>query len=107
MTCCILTDTNTGMNSIKMSELFARWLSALRDNAGRAHIVTRINRARKGNWGDCRPLGGGLNEMRVHYGPGYRLYYTRKGETVYFLLIGGDKSSQEKDIARARMLMEE
>lgn len=67
----------------------------------RARILGRINSAENGNFGDCEPVGGGVSEMRIHYGPGYRLYYTRQGEVVYLLLIGGDKSSQKRDIKRA------
>ena len=57
--------------------------------------------AEKGNFGDCQPVGSGVSEMRIHYGPGYRLYYTRRGEVFYLLLLGGDKSTQKRDIARA------
>lgn len=67
----------------------------------RVRILGRIASAEHGNFGDCQPLGGGVSEMRIHFGPGYRMYYTRKGETVYFLLIGGDKSSQKRDIQKA------
>lgn len=67
----------------------------------------RILNVEAGNLGDYKALGGGLYELRVHHGPGYRLYFTRNGETVVFLLAGGDKSSQNKDIVRARKMMEE
>lgn len=94
------------MNIIKFSPEFGQWLSALRDLKGRVKIIARLERAEQGNFGDVKPLGGGLYEMRVHYGPGYRIYYTQRGEIVYLLLIGGDKSSQAKDIVKARAMME-
>ena len=94
------------MNIIKFSPEFGRWLSALRDLKGKVKIIARLERAEQGNFGDVKPLGGGLHEMRVHYGPGYRIYYTQRGEIVYLLLVGGDKSSQAKDIAKARAMME-
>ncbi len=94
------------MNIIKFSPEFGRWLSALRDLKGKVKIIARLERAEQGNFGDVKPLGGGLHEMRVHYGPGYRIYYIQRGEIVYLLLVGGDKSSQAKDIAKARAMME-
>lgn len=94
------------MNIIKFSPEFGQWLSALRDLKGRVKIIARLERAEQGNFGDVKPLGGSLYEMRVHYGPGYRIYYTQRGEIIYLLLIGGDKSSQAKDIAKARAMME-
>ena len=95
------------MNIIKFSEEFGLWLSELRDHVGKARIISRINRARNGNFGDCKALGDGLSEMRIAYGPGYRIYYTQEGDTIFFLLIGGDKSTQRADIAKARQMMEE
>jgi putative addiction module killer protein len=73
----------------------------LKDRVGCARIVHRIRSAEHGNFGDCGPVGEGVSEMRVHVGPGYRVYYTRRGEMVYLLLLGGDKSSQRRDIRRA------
>ena len=95
------------MNIIKRSEDFDEWLKKLRDTKGKIKILSRIDNARRDNFGDSKALGGGLSEMRIHYGPGYRLYYTREGEIVYFLLVGGDKSTQQQDIAKARKMMEE
>lgn len=95
------------MNIIKRSEDFDEWLKKLRDTKGKIKILSRIDNARRDNFGDAKALGGGLSEMRIHYGPGYRLYYTREGEIVYFLLVGGDKSTQQQDIAKARKMMEE
>ena len=95
------------MNTVYRSSLFDSWLRSLRDKAAQARIFNRILNIETGNLGDYKALGGGLYELRVHHGPGYRLYFTRNGETVVFLLAGGDKSSQNKDIIRARKLMEE
>jgi putative addiction module killer protein len=73
----------------------------LKDRVGRARVIHRVRSAEHGNFGDCEPVGEEVSEMRVHVGPGYRIYYTRRGEVVYLLLVGGDKSSQERDIERA------
>jgi putative addiction module killer protein len=89
------------MNAFLRTEEFDAWLFALKDKVGRARIVHRIRSAEHGNFGDCEPVGEGVSEMRVHVGPGYRMYYTRRGEVVYLLLLGGDKSSQKRDIKRA------
>ena len=95
------------MNIIKYSQEFGQWLSSLRDIKGRIKIIARLERAEQGNFGDVKSLGGGLSEMRIQWGPGYRIYFTQRGEIVYLLLVGGDKSSQTKDIDRARAMMEE
>ena len=92
------------MNTFLRTEEFDAWLSALKDKVGRARIAHRIRSAEHGNFGDCEPVGSGVSEMRVHVGPGYRVYYTRRGEVVYLLLVGGDKSSQKRDIQRAMEL---
>lgn len=89
------------MNTFLRTEAFDEWLSALKDKLGRARIVHRIRSAQHGNFGDCAPVGDGVFEMRVHVGPGYRVYYVRRGAVVYLLLLGGDKSSQKRDIQRA------
>jgi len=89
------------MNTFLRSEEFDAWLSSLKDRVGRARIVHRIRSAEHGNFGDCEPVGEGVSEMRIHFGPGYRAYYTRRGEVVFLLLLGGDKSSQKRDIKRA------
>jgi putative addiction module killer protein len=94
------------MNSFEKSVEFEEWFTALKDRRAKARILARILSAEKGNFGDCEPVGRGVSEMRIHYGPGYRLYYTRRGEVVYFLLIGGDKSSQRRDINRAIAMAE-
>ena len=87
---------------ILRSEEFDAWLSALADAKGKARIIARLRSATFGNFGDCEPVGGGVSEMRVHIGPGYRVYFMRAERTAYLLLTGGDKSTQSKDIARAK-----
>ncbi|MBZ0170469.1 hypothetical protein MELA_02929 [Candidatus Methylomirabilis lanthanidiphila] len=89
------------MNIFHRSEEFDAWLAGLKDTVGRARIVHRIRSAERGNFGDCEPVGEGVSEMRIHFGPGYRVYFTRRGEVVYLLLVGGDKSSQKRDIKHA------
>lgn len=89
------------MNTFRRSDEFDAWLMALKDKVGRARIAHRIRSAEHGNFGDCEPVGDGVSEMRIHFGPGYRVYFTRRGEVVYLLLLGGDKSSQKRDIKRA------
>lgn len=92
------------MNEFRRTEDFDEWLRALRDPVGKARILARLRSASLGNFGDCEPVGEGVSEMRIHAGPGYRVYFTRRGRTVYLLLCGGDKSSQQKDIRRAKEL---
>lgn len=89
------------MNTFLRTEAFDAWLAGLKDKIGRARIAHRIRSAEHGNFGDCEPVGEGVSEMRVHVGPGYRVYYTRRGDVVYLLLLGGDKSTQKRDIERA------
>ncbi|TIU38572.1 MAG: type II toxin-antitoxin system RelE/ParE family toxin [Mesorhizobium sp.] len=83
------------------SDEFDAWFNALKDMRAKARILARIVSAEKGNFGDCEPVGSGVLEMRIHYGPGYRLYYTRQGDVLFLLLIGGDKGSQKRDIKSA------
>ena len=87
---------------IRRTPEFRDWIDGLRDVVGRARILARIERLAAGNPGDHRNLEGGVSELRVDAGPGYRVYYTRKGEVLIILLMGGDKSTQPKDIQRAR-----
>ena len=84
------------------TNLFDRWLTDLRDRKARAKIETRIRRLSLGNPGDAKPVGEGISEMRIDYGPGYRVYFTRRGPVVVVLLCGGDKGSQDRDIALAK-----
>jgi len=81
--------------------VFDRWLKRLRDARAKAKVLVRIQRLALGNPGDVKPVGEGVSEMRIDHGPGYRVYYTQRGTEVVVLLVGGDKSSQESDIARA------
>ena len=89
------------MNTFYRTAEFDSWLSNLKDKIGKARILKRIRAAEGGNFGDCEPVGEGVSEMRIHVGPGYRVYYTRTGEVIYLLLLGGGKSSQSRDIKRA------
>ena len=89
------------MNTFERSVEFDVWLAGLKDKVGRARIALRIRSAEHGNFGDCEPAGEGVSEMRIHVGPGYRAYFTRRAEVVHLLLAGGDKSSQKRDIKRA------
>ena len=81
---------------------FRRWLERLHDRQARAKIRVRLNRIRLGNFGDSKSVGDGVHEIRVRYGPGYRVYFGHKGNTVVILLFGGDKKTQSKDIALAK-----
>lgn len=81
---------------------FKSWLRRLRDQKAKQRIRARIARVRLGNFGDSRPVGDGVVELRIHYGPGYRVYLGRDGDELVILLVGGDKSAQQRDIARAK-----
>jgi putative addiction module killer protein len=81
---------------------FSDWLSSLRDRAARARIRVRIDRLRIGNFGDCKPVGAGVSELRIDYGPGYRVYFGQAPGRVVLLLCGGDKRTQARDIERAQ-----
>ncbi|QHI99864.1 type II toxin-antitoxin system RelE/ParE family toxin [Xylophilus rhododendri] len=83
-------------------EPFSDWLNALRDKAAQARIRIRLRQVQTGNFGDCKSVGEGVSELRVHIGPGYRVYCGRHGKTVVLLLCGGDKASQASDITRAK-----
>ncbi len=89
------------MLEVRQTEVFRAWLDGLRDENARVRIGIRIQRLERGNPGDVKPVGHGVSEMRIDYGPGYRLYFVRRGRTVVILLCGGDKRSQARDIARA------
>jgi putative addiction module killer protein len=89
---------------IRKTEFFADWLDGLRDLQGRARIQARIERLAMGNPGDVRPVGEGVSELRINCGPGYRVYYVRRGQELVILLAGGDKSTQAKDIKTALRL---
>ncbi|WP_411833524.1 type II toxin-antitoxin system RelE/ParE family toxin [Pseudoxanthomonas mexicana] len=85
---------------------FDAWLKALRDPIAKARVIARVRSAEAGNLGDVAPVGDGISEMRIHVGPGYRLYYCRRGDLVYLLLCAGDKSSQQRDIRTAKALLQ-
>lgn len=89
------------------SSVFDRWMSELRDRRAAVRVQVRIDRLAGGNPGDVKPIGGGLSEMRIDYGPGYRVYFMRRGTVLIVLLCGGDKSSQDSDIEQARMIAEQ
>ncbi|WP_414440975.1 type II toxin-antitoxin system RelE/ParE family toxin [Burkholderia sp. 22PA0106] len=89
------------MVTLLRSNEFTEWLSGLRDQRGRGRIATRLISAQLGNFGEYRVLAEGVCEMKIDVGPGYRVYYVRRGDVVYVLLCGGDKSTQDKDIRRA------
>jgi putative addiction module killer protein len=89
---------------VRQTELFARWFAELRDHQARRRIQARIDRLELGNAGDVKPVGDGVSEMRIDYGPGYRVYFVQRGNTLVILLAGGDKRTQERDIATARNL---
>jgi len=95
------------MVSVRMTETFAAWLHDLRDGKARNRISARIQRLEDGNPGDVAPVGEGVSEMRIHYGPGYRVYYVSRGNELVILLCGGDKASQTRDIDDAKRLAQE
>ena len=92
------------MTEIRKTEVFAKWLDELRDLRARARIQARIERLAAGNPGDVRPVGEGVSELRLDYGPGYRVYYKQRGRSLIILLAGGEKSTQAKDIKAALSL---
>lgn len=94
-------DDSSGLK-VERTAHFATWLEGLRDRKGAMKISARIDRLEAGHWGDVRPVGGGVSELRVHYGPGYRVYVAKRGLTWVVLLGGGDKDSQPRDILQAQ-----
>lgn len=92
------------MNQLHKTEKFAIWMDNLRDIRARARIQVRLDRLARGNAGDHKSVGGGVIELRIDYGAGYRVYYNFRGQTIIFLLIGGDKSTQQADIDMAQQL---
>jgi putative addiction module killer protein len=89
------------MIEVRKTELFVQWLDGLRDIQARARVQARIERLATGNPGDVEPVGAGVSELRIDYGPGYRVYFKRRGRELIILLAGGDKSTQAKDIKAA------
>ncbi len=92
---------------VKKTDLFLNWLKSLRDVRAVARIQIRIDRMEMGNLGDVKSVGEGVSELRVDYGPGYRVYFTKRGQTILVLLCGGDKRTQNSDIATAQKLVKE
>ena len=95
------------MIEILRSNIFDRWLSGLRDRRAVVRIAARLDRLAAGNPGDAQPVGDGISELRVNYGPGYRVYFIQKGRVLIVLLCGGDKSTQDRDIRQAKVLASE
>jgi putative addiction module killer protein len=92
------------MIEIRQTEVFFQWFNSLRDRQARARIDVRIRRLSLGNPGDVKPVGEGISELRIDYGPGYRVYFVQRGQTLVILLAGGDKYTQDQDIKTAREL---
>ena len=92
------------MKDVRRSDTFVDWMKKLKDTVGKALILKRISRLKRGNPGDVELVGEGVSELRIHYGPGYRVYYKDTGTEIILLLCGGDKSTQQKDIAKAKEL---
>jgi putative addiction module killer protein len=92
---------------LKQTEVFGKWLSDLRDIRAKARILARLESARLGNLGDIRSVGDGVSELHIDVGAGYRVYFTRRQRVVIILLCGGDKSTQSKDIARAKLMVQQ
>ena len=92
------------MIELRKTEAYAKWLDSLRDQRGRVRVLVRVERLAAGNPGDVRPVGEGVSELRIDYGPGYRVYFKMQGRTVVNLLVGGDKRTQTRDIETALRL---
>lgn len=92
------------MVGLRQTETFRKWRLRLKDTKARALIASRLDRLSQGHWGDAEPVGEGITELRIHYGPGYRVYVQKHGDVVVVLLCAGDKSSQAKDIKLAKRL---
>jgi len=92
------------MFSVRQTEEFVDWLDTLKDKRAQVRVVARLRRVEAGNLGDWQPIKGDVSELRVDYGPGYRLYFTRRGSIIVVILNAGDKSSQKRDIRRALKL---
>ena len=92
------------MIEVRQTEIFDNWLKSLKDRKAKARVQARIDRLELGNFGDVAPVGEGVSELRIHYGPGYRVYFVQRGQTVVILLAGGDKNTQNSDIKKAKEL---
>ena len=95
------------MYIIKQTNIFSKWLLKLKDTQGKVSILRRIDRMKLGNFGDYKSVGNNISELRITIGPGYRVYYTQKGDEIIILLIAGDKSTQSDDIKKANEILKE
>jgi putative addiction module killer protein len=91
-------------NTFNETEIYKAWFARLKDRRAKDRILARIDNAENGNFGDCRPVGEGVSEMRINYGPGYRLYFFKQEGQLYWLLAGGDKDTQSGDIELAKTI---
>lgn len=98
---------NSSMVEIRQTEAYFHWFDSLRDRQARARINARIRRLSLGNFGDVKPIGEGVSELRIDFGPGYRVYFVQRGQTLVVLLAGGDKRTQDRDIKKALKLARE
>ncbi len=95
------------MYELRKTDIFAHWLDQLKDVRARARVIARLDRLAEGNPGDTEPVGEGVSKLRINYGPGYRVYYKKRKQSIGILLVGGDKSTQSKDIKLALRLARE
>jgi putative addiction module killer protein len=95
------------MTEVRRTFEFSKWIGSLRDGKAKRAIAARIDRLARGNPGDVGPVGHGVSELRIRFGPGYRVYYVQRGNVLIVLLCGGDKSTQDADIARAQTIARE
>ena len=95
------------MYEIKSTKIFSQWIFKLKDMKGRIAVARRIERMEHGNFGDVKSVGTSISELRIQTGPGYRIYFTKREERIIILLVGGNKSTQQKDIEKARKLLKE
>ena len=98
---------NSSVIEIRQTETYFQWFDSLRDRQARARINARIRRLSLGNVGDVKPIGEGVSELRIDFGPGYRVYFVQRGQTLVVLLAGGDKRTQDRDIKKALKLARE
>lgn len=95
------------MNTLLATEEFENWLQNLKDQIGKARILATFRSAEAGSFGDSQSVGDGVSEVRIHFGPGYRVYFCRREKVTYLLLCGGDKASQKKDIRESKRILKE
>jgi putative addiction module killer protein len=94
------------MITVRETENFKKWIRGLKDRIAQSIIIARVRRISAGNFGDVKPVGNDISELRIDYGPGYRVYFTRRGQEIIILLCGGDKSTQSRDIEAAKRIAE-